>query len=285
MSNANPHSSLQPLVAADLVGIWPTRSRESHKGLHGHIGLIGGNTGYGGAIILAAQATLRAGAGLATVFSRQDTLRALLMRQPECMGCVVEAAQDLSRREFDVRQRGADVLVLGPGLGRDAWATALTRRFLDDPRPRVVDADGLNLLAKAPRRLSNAVLTPHPGEAARLLDGEVADIQSDRISAVQRLTARYGSVVVLKGAGTLVSSPQGTIYRIDAGNPGMAVGGMGDLLSGVIAALLGQGFGLLDAARWGALLHSVAADEAAHQGQRGLVPSDLLPYLRAGCNR
>ncbi|MCC6504475.1 MAG: NAD(P)H-hydrate dehydratase [Aquimonas sp.] len=273
------------LCASDLAGILPARDHDAHKGRFGHVLLLGGNVGYGGALILAAQAALRVGSGLVSVVSRQATVDALLARQPECMGVALESSMDWHRAEFIRMQRRANALVIGPGLSNDRWARKLWDRFIDDVRPRVIDADGLNALARSPRALQGAVLTPHPGEAARLLGREAADIQADRVGALQCLIERFGAVVVLKGADTLVSGPGSPIYRIHAGNPGMAVGGMGDVLSGVIAGLLAQGLGALDAARWGALLHAVAGDHAASVGQRGLLPSDLLPYLRAGCNR
>lgn len=274
---------LRRMTANDLAGVWPRRASDAHKGDHGHVLLIGGNTGMGGALILAAQAALRVGAGLVSAFSRRDTLQALLIRQPECMGLAVDEEAVASAAVQRAEQR-ANALVLGPGMSDDSWAQCWLTRYLDDSRPRVVDADALNDLANSPRRLSNAVLTPHPGEAARLLSCSTAAIQSDRPAALAALVERYASVIVLKGAGTLVAGPGSRTYLIEAGNPGMAVGGMGDLLAGIIGGLLAQGFGPLDAARWGALVHAVAGDDAASSGQRGLLPSDVLEHLRRRCN-
>jgi NAD(P)H-hydrate epimerase len=157
---------------------------------------------------------------------------------------------------------------------------------LDSDKPLVVDADALNLLAREPRSLPpDTVLTPHPGEAARLLGCPVAEVQADRYAAVQKLVARFGCVVVLKGAGTIVMAPDRKPCVITAGNPGMAVGGMGDLLTGVIAALRAQKLPAFDAAACGALLHAVAGDDAAADGgERGLLPSDLLVHLRMRAN-
>jgi NAD(P)H-hydrate epimerase len=180
----------------------------------------------------------------------------------------------------------ASVLAIGPGLGRQAWGASLFDAAIDCGQPLVVDADALNLLSQRPRRLPpDAVVTPHPGEAARLLGCSTATVQSDRIAAAQSLVERYGCVVVLKGAGSIVAARDRKPQVIAAGNPGMAVGGMGDLLTGVIAALRAQGLPAFDAAACGALLHAVAGDDAAADGgERGLLPSDLLAHLRRRSN-
>ncbi len=180
----------------------------------------------------------------------------------------------------------ADVVAIGPGLGQSAWGRGLFDAVMASTKPRVLDADALNLLAQLPRMLRpHDVLTPHPGEAARLLDCDTADIQRDRFAAAQALCERYGAQIVLKGAGTIIASPDARPVVIDAGNPGMAVGGMGDLLTGCIASFLAQGLSPCDAATAGALLHSAAGDAAAREeGERGLLPSDLLPWLRRLAN-
>jgi NAD(P)H-hydrate epimerase len=177
----------------------------------------------------------------------------------------------------------ASVLLLGPGLGTGAWSEALFERVLDAGRPRVLDADGLNLLARNPRRLPDDwVLTPHPGEAARLLQTCVAEIQSDRFGAADALRRRYGCWVVLKGGGTLVVGPGSRPPAVCSdGNPGMASGGMGDVLGGVIAAFMAQGWSAGEAAELGVCLHAAAGDRAADAaGERGMLASDLMPYLR-----
>jgi NAD(P)H-hydrate epimerase len=149
----------------------------------------------------------------------------------------------------------------------------------------VVDADALNLLAGSATALApSAVITPHPGEAARLLECTTSDIQRDRIAAARELSTRYRCAVVLKGAGSVVAAPDRLPRVIAAGNPGMAVGGMGDVLTGAIAALRAQGLPAFDAASAGALLHAAAGDAAADNGQRGLLPSDLMPWLRRLAN-
>jgi NAD(P)H-hydrate epimerase len=172
------------------------------------------------------------------------------------------------------------VVAIGPGLGRGEWGRALLAAALRADKPLLLDADALNLLAEAPRAVADAVLTPHPGEAARLIGITVAEVQEQREASARALASRFGAVAVLKGAGTLVAAPDGRIARIEAGNPGMATGGMGDLLTGVIAALRAQGLDAFDAAACGALLHAAAGDAAAAEGgMRGLLPSDLLPHL------
>jgi NAD(P)H-hydrate epimerase len=180
----------------------------------------------------------------------------------------------------------ASMIAIGPGLGQGEWGRAMLAAALAASKPLVLDADALNLLAAAPRALpAGTILTPHPGEAARLLDSDIASVQGDRNAAALALVQRYGAVVVLKGAGTIVAAP-GRIPRVvAAGNPGMATGGMGDLLTGVIAALRAQGLDAFDAASCGALLHAHAGDLAAREdGMRGLLPSDLLPWLHRCAN-
>jgi NAD(P)H-hydrate epimerase len=156
----------------------------------------------------------------------------------------------------------------------------LLAKALECNQPMVIDADALNLLAQDPVSSANWILTPHPGEAARLLNCNTADVQSDRFAAAQTLQQRYGGVVVLKGSGTIIADNEGHIAVCDAGNPGMATGGMGDILTGIIAGFLAQGLSLGDAARLGVCLHATAADEAAIEGERGLLASDLMPCLR-----
>ena len=182
----------------------------------------------------------------------------------------------------DLLQRLATVVAIGPGLGQNDWSLSLFGRVLESRLPMVVDADGLNLLAHDPMFRENWILTPHPGEAARLLDCTTAEIESDRFTAVTRLQERYGGVIVLKGAGTLIKGASSRpIALCTEGNPGMASGGMGDLLTGIIGSLLAQGFDAEDAACMGVCLHGAAADQAAGKdGERGMLASDLLPEIR-----
>lgn len=266
----------------DALDGWLTpRLHDTHKGNNGHVLCIGGDHGSGGAIILCAAAALRSGAGLVSVATRSEHVPALLGARPEAMVKAVENAGE-SRSLLE----RAGVVVIGPGLGQQSWGTELWHAALDCGKPLVLDADALNLLAAHPKELrADDVLTPHPGEAARLLGIATADVQRDRFAATRALVGRFGCVVVLKGAGTIVAAPACKPRVVAAGNPGMAVGGMGDLLTGVIGALMAQGLGPFDAACCGALLHSAAGDAAARDGgERGLLPSDLLPHLRMLAN-
>lgn len=273
-----PNDILEP---GDLARWLRPRAKDSHKGDHGHVLCVGGDAGSGGAIVLCAQAALRTGAGLVSVATRAAHVAPLLARQPEAMVHAVDSGEDYA----PLLQR-ADVLAVGPGLGRGEWGRALLDGALRSGKPLVLDADALNLLADAPGASpADAVLTPHPGEAARLLRTGAHEVQGDRAGAARTLAERFGCVVVLKGAGTLVAAPGETPSVIGAGNPGMATGGMGDLLSGVIAALRAQHLPAYFAAVAGALLHAAAGDEAARiGGERGLLPSDLFPHLRRMAN-
>jgi len=264
-------------LRADALPHWlRRRRRDSHKGDNGHVLCIGGDHGSGGAIALCAQAALRSGAGLVSVATRSEHVPAILGVRPEAMVSHAESGEDLLR----LADR-ADVLAVGPGLGQGKWGGALWRSALECGKPLVADADALNLLAKGPRALpGDCILTPHPGEAARLLGRSTDDIQRDRYASARELADRFGCVVVLKGAGTIVAAHARRPRVVVAGNPGMAGGGMGDLLTGVIAALRAQGLDAFDAACCGALLHACAGDVAARDGERGMLASDLLPKLR-----
>lgn len=258
------------------------RRRDVHKGAFGRVFCLGGDHGSGGAIVLCVESALRAGAGLVDVATREAHVAPLLARRPEAMVRAVERGEDLA-----ASLQRADVVAVGPGLGQELWGRVLFKAALASGKALVVDADALNLLAaREPQAtLPDAVLTPHPGEAARLLGTTTQVVQADRFAAVRALVERYDAVVVLKGAGTLVAAPGQAPRIIGAGNPGMAVGGMGDLLTGIIAALRAQGMSAFEAACCGALLHATAGDAAAKEGgERGLLPSDLLPHVRRLAN-
>lgn len=252
------------------------RRRTAHKGHFGHVLVVGGNHGLAGAARLAAEAAARAGAGLVSLATRPEHAGAIVAARPEIMARGVAGAADLD----DLLSR-ATALAIGPGLGTDAWAQALWSRALGQGLPSVVDADGLNLLARSPRRRDDWVLTPHPGEAARLLDSTAAAVQADRFEAVSALQARFGGVAVLKGPGTLIGSGGTRAPALcSEGNPGMASGGMGDVLTGLVAGLLAQGMDVVAAAETGVCLHAAAADRAAREGERGLLAGDLLECVR-----
>ena len=268
------------LLGADCVAraLGP-RSRNSHKGQFGHVLVVGGNAGMSGAARLAGEGALRSGAGLVSVATHPDHAALLNLPRPELMVHGVSNAAELERAA-----ERATVLALGPGLGTGPWGQALWRYCLDDSRPLVVDADGLNLLAAEPRQREDWILTPHPAEAGRLLGIDTAAVQADRFHAAQELARRYGATVVLKGSGSIVASPDGSTDVCALGNPGMSTGGSGDVLTGVVAALRAQGLADKEAARVGTVAHALAGDVAAAQGERGLLALDIARQLPSVVN-
>lgn len=275
------HADIAPvarrLTAARLRGVPPPRRADAHKGTFGHVLVVGGGPGMAGAVRLAGEAAYRVGAGLVTVATHPDHAATVSAARPELIAYGVRDGAELL-----AHVARADVLALGPGLGQDAWARSLVTAALEARKPMVVDADALNLLAHDPLKRGDWALTPHPGEAGRLLGTSAAAIQADRLAAVIALHERYGGTVVLKGSGTLIHGDGDTPTDLcDAGNPGMASGGMGDVLTGVIAGLAAQGVSLHDAARLGVWLHATAGDAAAAaEGEIGTVASDIFPHLR-----
>ena len=257
----------------------PPRRRNAHKGDFGHLLLVGGGPGMPGAIRLAAEGALRAGAGRVTVATHPANCGIVMAGRPELMCSGVEDERELARL-----LRRISTVAIGPGLGTDEWAAALLEETLRHALPAVLDADALNLLAAKPRRRDGWILTPHPGEAGRLLGQSAVAVQGDRLAALTRLGKRYGGTAVLKGAGTLVSSGSGVPWICTSGNPGMAAPGMGDVLTGVIAGLLAQGLDDEAAATVGVQSHAAAGDAAAGAMPRGLLASDLLAQLRPWLN-
>ena len=255
------------------------RVRTAHKGQHGHVLVIGGGEGMAGAARLAGEAALRSGAGLVSLATHPAHAAFVASACPELMCRGVADAQQLKPLI-----QSADVLVVGPGLGQSAWAQSLLAVVLEASQPRVVDADALNLLASAPAQCENQVLTPHPGEAARLLGLNTVAIQQDRFAAAQAISQQYGGATVLKGAGTVIHVDGKLPAVCAAGNPGMATAGMGDVLTGVIAALIAQGMDVSTAAVAGVCVHACAGDAAALQGERGMMASDVIAALRAVLN-
>lgn len=269
-------SHVDMLSLEEMLGDFPKRSATAHKGKHGRLLCIGGNQGYGGAIRMCAQAAVRSGAGLVSCICHPVSSLPLTVACPEVM--TIGWQEDLE--QLSAKSAAQDVVAFGPGLGTDSWAQALFQHVQSLAINKVVDADGLNLLAQSPNLDDNRVITPHPGEAARLLNCSVAEIESNRYAAVKQLQDKFGGVVVLKGAGSLVCDGRRT-YVCLAGNPGMATGGMGDVLTGIIAALVAQGVELSVAARLGVQLHSQAADlVAAEEGMIGLLASDVIGKVR-----
>jgi ADP-dependent NAD(P)H-hydrate dehydratase / NAD(P)H-hydrate epimerase len=274
---------------SEIAQALPRRARDTHKGSNGRLLVVGGGPGMPGAARLAATAALRVGAGLVTVAGAAENLAAVSGATPELIYLPVSSITSL-----DEPLDAATVVAVGPGLGTGDWSQRLWAQVLRAPHtaareiPVIVDADALNLLALDPVKLpAGWIITPHPGEAARLLGTDSAAVQADRLGAVRELHARFGAVSVLKGAGTLVASagPNGTEISIcDRGNPGMATAGMGDVLTGVIAGLRAQLADSSLAARVGVLVHALAGDSAGQGGQRGLIASDVITELRGWVN-
>jgi len=283
-----PYAVYQKLTSAPSKELIPDtiisknlkpRSRCSHKGHFGHVLLIGGANGMPGAIHLAAEASLRCGAGLVSVATHPSHADYLNMTRPEMM---VHAVHQISALEPLLEK--ATAIVIGPGLGTSVWARELLSATLLTNKPIVVDADALNLLSESQqstlmKQHDNWILTPHPKEASRLLGLTTQAVEADRYQSVEKTAQKWGGVCVLKGAGSLICDGNKTAV-CNAGNPGMASGGMGDVLSGIIVALLAQDLTLFDAAATGTYLHAKAADFAAKNGERGMLASDLFPYLR-----
>lgn len=257
----------------------PGRKRNAHKGDFGHVLLIGGGPGMPGAISLSGEAALRSGAGLVSVATHPSHAAQIVSSRPELMCHSVDDGEDLKPL-----LKRATVIAVGPGLGTDKWARSVFRMAIKRKLPLVIDADALNMLALISGKADYWILTPHPGEAARLLDVSTEEIQADRPKAVAALQEKYGGTVVLKGAGSLISSAEGPAWLCSAGNPGMAAPGMGDVLTGIIAGLLAQGLTAEAAAVAGVEVHARAGDAAAAQGERGMLATELLRELRAWVN-
>jgi ADP-dependent NAD(P)H-hydrate dehydratase / NAD(P)H-hydrate epimerase len=272
--------SVQPVARALRHSNFASTKRNpaSHKGHFGHVWAVGGAPGFAGAIRLCAQAALRSGAGLVSVLTDPQNAAWVGNAVPELM---VHSARQIP--EFVP----GSVLAIGPGLGKSDWAHLLFIQARSWSGPRVLDADALNILAELDAFAlgRSTIITPHPGEAARLLGCDVATIERDRPTAVRAIAEKYGCIALLKGAGTLIAAPNDARLGVCVfGNAGMASGGMGDVLTGVIAALLAQGLGAFEAAEQGALLHAQAADRAAKTGMRGMLASDVIAQLRNAVN-
>lgn len=269
----HPYTALR-LAGAAVPALAP-RARTAHKGRFGHLLVIGGDHGFGGAALFSAESALRAGAGLVSLATRPEHLSASLTRLPEVMCQPTESTYQL----LGLCER-ADVLVVGPGLGQQPWGRSLLSAAVASGRAQVWDADALNLLASGQTALPvDSVITPHPGEAARLLGCSTAEVQADRPAAALALAQRYQAVVVLKGAGTLVAALDARLRLCDLGHPAMAGAGLGDVLAGLIGALRAQGLDAFDAACLGVWLHAGAGQQLGARG-RGLAASDLIPIIR-----
>ena len=265
------------LISYQTVDALPARDNNSHKTSHGKLLCVGGNTGTAGAIRLTAEAALRTGAGMVKVFTHSESVLSVSIGRPELM---VSAANLTAALEW------ASCIAIGPGLGLDTWSEEVFETVMQycftHNKPLVIDADALTLLAQhAPSfPIVNSVITPHPGEAARLLNCKASDVEANRFAAVSELAHSYTTTCVLKGAGTLMAN-KNQVWVCTDGNPALAVGGSGDVLTGIIAGLLAQGINTTQAATLGVTLHAKAGDILAKaEGERGMLPSDLFSVVR-----
>lgn len=283
------------LVTAAMVrSLVPLRAPDTHKGTYGRVLVIAGSVGFTGAAALTSLGALRTGAGLVTVGVPQSVYPIVAAKVTEGMptpladaaGAIAAQARD----QIAELAANADVIALGPGLSRSDGVRAVVESLLQGDRPLVIDADALNVLAGRARVLSQSrapvVITPHPGELGRLVNRSTAEIQTDRLGAARAAAAQFRAVVLLKGARTVVAAPDGQAYIVPTGNPGMATGGMGDVLTGAVAALIGQGRQLVEAAYGGAYLHGLAADLIAEgRGQVGILASEVADHLPMAIHR
>ncbi|MES1246032.1 MAG: NAD(P)H-hydrate dehydratase [Acidobacteriota bacterium] len=279
----------------ELADLLPPREPGTHKGDYGHALVVAGSSGKAGAAILACRAAVRAGAGLVTAAVPEPILNLVDLGSIESMtlGLPCRVSGQLTESAADrvlAAAEGKTVLALGPGLGQeDETAEAIRRIALETDLPLVLDADGVNAFAGRAGELKSrsdrgmeTLLTPHPGELGRLLGIPTAEVQNDRLGSVRRAAAETGAVVILKGYRTLVATPEGEINVNPTGNPGMASGGTGDVLAGLLAGLVAQGLEALDAALLGVYLHGLAGDLAAvEHGEVGLAAGDLVGFLPA----
>lgn len=251
----------------------------AHKGYFGHVLIVGGELGFSGAVRMAGESALRTGAGLVSIATRHEHAHVINLSRPELMCHGIDHAEQLSGLIEKIT-----ILVLGPGLGTTEWSRMLFNTASQVEIPVILDADALNLLAETHHKKENWILTPHPGEAARLLQKTVIEVEQDRFASVRAIQQKFGGICVLKGAGTLIANDS-DIAVSSTGNPGMASAGMGDVLTGVIAGLTAQGFSNSDAAEKGVYLHGMAADIAAEAGgMRGLIATDLMAHIRSLVN-
>ncbi len=276
---AKVKSMTEQITLDDLQSFLTPRLKHAHKGSYGHVLVVGGNNGYAGAARLCAEAAARTGAGLVSLATHANHAGYVTTAVPEVMAHATESPGEL----IPLLEK-ANVVAIGPGLGQSTWGMSLFSKVMECDLPMVVDADALNLLAQEPVYSDHWILTPHPGEAARLLNCDSNSIQSDRIAAAKEIQKKFGGITVLKGSGTVIADDEGNVSICSTGNPGMASGGMGDVLTGVIAGLMAQrkslGLDIVDAARLGVCLHATAGDNASIDGERGMLASDLMPWIR-----
>jgi len=268
----------------------PARPGDAHKGRFGHLLVLAGSPGFTGAAALACEAALRSGTGLVTLGVPEPLAHIMEIKTVEAMTLALPATADgtfaeSARPEIDSFLSRATALALGPGISTNTETEALVKDLVRAVEvPQVIDADGLNCLSADRDALRSlpvkTVLTPHPGEMSRLTGISTADIQSDRVGVARDSAAEWGVIVVLKGHQTVIAAPDGWVARCPTGNSGMATGGTGDVLTGLIGGLLAQGSAPWDAARLGVYLHGLSGDLAAEAlTPRAMIAGDMLRYL------
>lgn len=257
----------------DLSKIIPPRELNSHKGNFGNIVIIGGDYNMGGAVIMAAEAACRSGAGKVTILTQKEHISAIISRLPNVMTASFE-----SKEYLEQIKQNKTLIAIGPGLGQSDWSKTLFDFFMASDVPKIIDADALNLLSKSTKKynLQNAIITPHPKEAARLLEISVEEVQNNRQKTVQDLFNKYGAIIILKGSNSLIYNGDGNFYVCPYGNPAMAVAGMGDILTGFITGFATQNITLTEATILGVYYHALKADKICKtQGEIGLLPMDM----------
>lgn len=288
MTTTAMQQNLKSLTLDETLEYLPPRARETHKGQLGHVLVIGGDYGMGGAVRLAGEAALRTGAGRVSIATRPEHAFAITGSCPELMCHGIQNSDSFDPIDlFTSLLARATVIVLGPGLGQSTWSQALFNQTLESNLPLVVDADALNRLASTSKKIKrdNWILTPHPGEAARLLNKTPDDIQNNRLNSIIEIQNQFGGVVILKGADTLVLGDSAKPDICHLGNPGMATAGMGDVLSGILGGLIAQGLSLEQAAQLGVCVHATAGDKVAtYAGMRGMKASDLFSIIQICLN-
>jgi NAD(P)H-hydrate epimerase len=271
-------SSYFSLSKKDISKFIPKRKSDANKGDFGHVLIIGGDYGFAGAVIMAAEAACRTGAGRVTVLSRKEHLAPLLSRMPNVMTANFE-----NKNDWQKIIKNKTAIVIGPGLGNSEWSAILFGLAMESNLAKIIDADALHFLSKSDQKefnLTNSVITPHPKEASILLASTVDEIQKDRKLSIKKLQEKYQTNVVLKGQNSLILGKEEKLFLCPYGNPGMAVAGMGDILSGIIAGLIAQNIESFSAANLGVLIHALAGDKVAKQkGQIGIIPGDLINII------
>lgn len=282
--------SVNLVQSHDAAKLLPARPRDAHKGTFGRAIVIAGSVGFTGAAAMASEAALRVGAGLVSLGVPESLNPIMEVKLTEAMTRPLPETESLTlsmsaKDEIIKMVENANAVAIGPGLSRHPETASLIQSLCKDIGiPKVIDADGLNALSDAQNILKelgpNTVLTPHPGEMARLTANSTIQIQSDRINIAQNFAKKNGIVLVLKGAPTVTADPQGNVFINTTGNPGLASGGTGDVLTGAIAGFIAQGLNVMDAAVLGVYIHGLAGDLAAiKHGEAGMLAQDVISKL------